>query len=154
MNSSFAKPRIYDFCFLELDYTLVRVEERDGEVIIRASDDTFTNRRKVNFIHELAAEGFIPDEYRWFTLGEPDYYSRKLRWLVDGSWMKVDTALIARHWKIVRRYLFPAAVLWMALVYFVYPGGAKPASVQAEKAPVVVRVNSGAHALVVHQPES
>ncbi len=96
MKSIPAESHAYEFCFIELDYTLVRVEASDGDVTIRATADTFSKQRKVCFIRELAAEGFIPDDYRWFSLAGPESYSRGVRWLVDCSWLKVDEALIAR----------------------------------------------------------
>ena len=69
------KPRSFEFCFIHLDYTLVRVEELEGRVTIRATADTFSRRRKTSFIRELAAEGFISDEL-WLPPidGEPDSY--------------------------------------------------------------------------------
>ena len=57
----------YEFSFPDLD-TLVQVEERAGAVLVRATRDTFSSARKEYFIRELAAEGFIPDEFQWFHL--------------------------------------------------------------------------------------
>ena len=116
-----AESHAYEFCFIELDYTLVRVEEAEGEVTIRATADTFSRQRKLCFIHELAAEGFIPDEYRWFSLAGPDGCSRGVRWLVDHTWLKVDEALIARTQRRSKRFLVPATMLWLLMIYLACP---------------------------------
>jgi hypothetical protein len=66
------KTRSFDFYFHDLDTTVV-VEDAEDAVLVRASRDAFTPRRKLNFIRELAAEGFIADCFR------------RVRWLVDAS---------------------------------------------------------------------
>jgi len=117
--------RIFEFCFIELDYTLVRVEESAGDVTIRATADTFSNDRKIYFIRELAAEGFIPDHYRWFSLTGREAYNRGVRWLVDYSWLKLDEARIARTNRLVRRLILPVTLLWMLFIYLIFPGHGK-----------------------------
>jgi hypothetical protein len=133
----------FEFCFIELDYTLVRVEESAGEVTIRATADTFSDHRKACFIRELAAEGFIPDDYRWFSLTGPEAYTRGVRWLVDFSWLKLDEALIARTNRLVRRLIFPAALLWLLFIYLIYPGHGKTSSSRfADRQPAAVHVSA------------
>ncbi len=116
-----AESHAYEFCFIELDYTLVRVEETEGEVTIRATADTFSRQRKLCFIHELAAEGFIPDEYRWFSLAGPDGCSRGVRWLVDHTWLKVDEALVTRTQRLSKRLFVPVTMLWLLMLYLAFP---------------------------------
>jgi hypothetical protein len=129
MNPGSAQLRVFEFCFAELDYTLVRVEETEGNVVIRASDDTFSQARKLGFIRELAAEGFIPDEFAWMTPGGHDLFGRTLIWKVDPTWLKVDTDLMARHGRFARRLLVPTVLFWAAMVYLIYPTQATTASV-------------------------
>jgi hypothetical protein len=121
MQSAPDKPRSFDFCFIHLDYTLVRVEEFEGRVTIRATADTFSKRRKLSFIRELAAEGFISDD-RWLSPfdGEPDSYG--IRWLVDGSWVKPDKALMERNHRLVRRFLLPVTFVWLSFMYLAVSG--------------------------------
>ncbi|HXC01832.1 MAG TPA: hypothetical protein VNU49_04205 [Opitutaceae bacterium] len=128
MKSIPRESRAFEFCFIELDYTLVRVEESAGEITIRATADTFSDHRKACFIRELAAEGFIPDDYRWFSLTGPEAYTRGVRWLVDFSWLKLDEALIARTNRLVRRLILPAALLCLLFIYLIYPGQGKASS--------------------------
>ena len=134
MNPGSAPLRVFEFCFAELDYTLVRVEERDGHVVIRASDDTFSPARKVGFIRELAAEGFIPDEFAGMTPGGHDLFGHTLQWRVDATWLKVDTELMARHSRVARRLLVPTMLFWAAMVYLIYPTPAT--TVSAAPAPI------------------
>lgn len=115
------KPRSFDFCFIHLDYTLVRVEEFEGRVTIRATADTFSRRRKLSFIRELAAEGFIPDG-RWLSPfdGEPDSYG--IRWLIDDSWVKPDEALLERNHRLERRFILPLTFARLAFMYLAVSG--------------------------------
>jgi hypothetical protein len=121
MESAPDMPRSFDFCFIHLDYTLVRVEEVEGRVTIRATADTFSKRRKMCFIRELVAEGFISDD-RCHCLFEGDPESYGLRWLVDPSWVKPDKALLERNHRLVKRYLLPLTFLWLALTYLAVSG--------------------------------
>src|ERR1700677_1863250 len=78
-----AEARRYVFRFPPLD-TVPPVDVLDEAVTIRASRNTFSKRRKISFVRELVAEGFIPDEFQWSSLpdAEPDY---PIQWLVDRS---------------------------------------------------------------------
>jgi hypothetical protein len=85
MKAVRADSAAYDFSFPDID-TRVRVQTRDGEVTIRATRDSFTLKRKEYFIHELAAEGFIPDVYGWFSMDAGGSGRMGMRWMVDDSW--------------------------------------------------------------------
>jgi len=131
------QPRHFDFCFINLDYTLVRVEEFEGNVTIRATADTFSRQRKNCFIRELTAEGFIPDD-RWFPPSDPDPSSRGIRWLIDASWVKIDQALIARNHRLVKRFIVPLVLGWLLIVLVARQGqGRTGFSTAGEMAPRV-----------------
>ena len=104
----------YEFCFPSLD-TLVQVEELNDAVIIRATRDIFSERRKALFIRELAAEGFISDTYEWFS-GFGQWSSLRVRWLVDCSWLKPgkDAAMCTPHFML--RLIIFAITLWLAMI--------------------------------------
>lgn len=106
--------RCYEFSFPRLD-TLVQVEERTDEVVIRATRNTFTERRKVCFIRELAAEGFISETYQWFS-GFGDWSALPVRWLVDYSWLKPDQHARARTNRFMIRLIVGAFLLWLGLM--------------------------------------
>ena len=104
----------FEFSFPQLD-TLVQVEESEGEIVIRATRDTFTEARRASFIRELATEGFIPDQYRWAQL--TDYRGASgVRWLIDHSWLKPNEAMVARTRRFMVRLLLGAGVLWLLLM--------------------------------------
>ena len=107
--------RSFDFCFIHLDYTLVRVEEVDGRVTIRATADTFSRRRKAFFIRQLVAEGFISDDW-WLSPFEGEHDSRGIRWLIDRSWLKPDKAIIERNHRAMKRCFLPLTLAWLALL--------------------------------------
>ncbi len=107
-------PRCYEFHFPELD-TLVLVEASEADVTIRATRDTFSEQRKRCFIHELAAEGFIPDDYEWRSLAGSEM-SRGVRWFVDVSWLRIDPAVTAIARRFMVRLLAGGFLLWFALM--------------------------------------
>ena len=107
-------PRCYEFQYPELD-TLILVETSAAEVTIRATRDSFSEQRKLSFVHELAAEGFIPEDYAWRTLAGSGF-SRGVRWLVDVSWLKIDPAATAIARRFMVRLLAGGCLLWLALM--------------------------------------
>ena len=103
----------HEFSFPDLD-TLVLVENFGEDVLIRATRNTFSEQRKIYFIRELAAEGFIPDGFQ--RLPDLDPQSSKVRWLVDFSWLKLHQAIAARANKFMIRLLASAALVWLGLM--------------------------------------
>lgn len=114
MKTSMPDHHCFEFYFPVLD-TLVLVEELDGAVVVRATRDTFSERRKHCFIRELAAEGFIPDSYRWFSLAGAESY-RGVRWLVDISWVKLSEAVTVRARRFMMRLFLSASLLSVAIM--------------------------------------
>ncbi len=115
MKSIPVESRRFEFGFPQLD-TLLRVEVLDDGVIVRASRDTFTAQRKACFVRELAAEGFIPDEYRWFAQEDKGEFHRGVRWLVDFSWMEISEVIAARSRRFMLRLLTCACLLLAILI--------------------------------------
>jgi hypothetical protein len=113
MNTPALKNPMFEFHFRDLD-TRVQVENPDSDtVIVRATRNTFSDRRKIAFIRQLAAEGFIPDRCQWYPLpgGMP-----RIQWVIDVSWLRVSDSAKAR----TRRFLLGAIgtgfVLWTAIL--------------------------------------
>lgn len=100
----------FEFYITDLDNMLLVQCGEDGRVTIRCTKDNFSKRRKVFFIRELAAEGFIPDEYQWFS--EAAIGSLRVQWVKDWSWVKVPQTITGRSLK----FVLLACVLWMAAV--------------------------------------
>jgi len=105
----------YEFSFPRLG-TMILVEELPGEVVIRATRNTFSEARKLAFVRALAQEGFIADEYGWATGGLP----ARVRWLVDGSWLTPHSIGRTRRSRLARRLLAGGIAAWIALTGFVY----------------------------------
>src|SRR5690349_13368204 len=68
--------RTFEFRFPGVD-TLIKVEAGPDGAVIRASRDTFSASRKLSFIRELVAEGFVDD------VCLTDRRKTRLRWIVD-----------------------------------------------------------------------
>jgi hypothetical protein len=114
MKPASAAPRFFQFYFPTLD-TLVQVEDRAGEVVVRTSRNTFSEDRKAYFLHELAAEGFIPDCFQW--LAPSGWQSgSSVRWLVDVSCFEPAPEALARTRRFMIRLLSSATLLWLLLL--------------------------------------
>lgn len=103
----------FEFYFSDLD-NLVLVEcLDDGTVRIRQTRDNISEKRKKLFIRELAAEGFIPDEYQWFS-GMTD--STDVQWLKDLSWLKTHYPSRSQTNRTMVTLLVAGCILWMAMM--------------------------------------
>ena len=103
-----------EFCFSNLD-TLVRVEELDDTVIVRATRNTFSDQRKILFIHELAADGFITETYQWFS-GFDTLSAPPVRWMVDASWPELDAGFRKQTNRLMISLLVVAILLWLSMM--------------------------------------
>ncbi|HEY4299250.1 MAG TPA: hypothetical protein VGM73_00150 [Candidatus Didemnitutus sp.] len=114
MNTLQAQPRRFEFGFPYLD-TCVLVEDFGQSVTIRATRNTFTEQRKIAFIRELAAEGFIDASYQWFSLaGSESYFG--VRWRVDFSWLKLPVLLLARLRRMMVGMQIAGLVAWAVML--------------------------------------
>ncbi len=113
MSSSIHPDRSFEFYFPDLD-TLLLVEEAEDRVVIRASRNSFSEQRKTFFLHELAAEGFIPDRYQWVSNFEANW--SLVSWFVDASWVRVHESNTARTRKFMVRLLLSAAFCWLGMM--------------------------------------
>ena len=116
MKTHASAPRSFEFCFPKLD-TLVLVEDLAGEIVIRTSRNTFSEERKARFVRELAAEGFIPDNYQWLPRVDMEL-SPGIRWLVDTACFQTGPAFAAVSRRFMIRLLSCAALVWLALIGF------------------------------------
>lgn len=128
VNSNRTAPSRFEFCFPRMD-TLLMVEVEGGDVTIRATRDTFTERQKDFFVRELVAEGFIPGESQWFRPEGPSSWQHGIRWRVDFSWLEIDEAVVARtrRWMLSTIALaFVASVLLVGLAATGHLGNSVP----------------------------
>jgi hypothetical protein len=107
-----AEVRRYVFRFPHLG-TVLQVDVLDDAVTIRASRNTFSKRRKISFVRELVAEGFIPDEFQWSSMpeAESDY---PIQWIVDRS--RFEIVEQAASSKGVALKLFAGTALMVAVL--------------------------------------
>ncbi len=96
------------------------VENRDDvRVVIRAPLDNYSEQRKALFIHELAAEGFIPAEYQFVT-NTGDDWVRGVRWVIDNSCLVVPADVIAtchrRGWELFLSVFIVAVAIFDWLI--------------------------------------
>jgi hypothetical protein len=105
--------RSFEFYFPDVD-TLLLVECSDDQVWIRATKDTFTERRKLHFLHTLAAEGFVPDRCQWISSLDASWLPA--HWAVDTSWVRIGEAVTTRTRKFMIRMLSCAAMLWLGMM--------------------------------------
>jgi len=132
MKTNTTDPETFEFCFPNLD-TLVCVENRPDEVVVHATRATFSEERKTCFIRELAAEGFIPDSYRWFHNGSSFLCHSTVRWLVDYSWWRLNPVVIANTRRFMVRLFLGGALLWFILMASVLIGSAQHDSSGTQK---------------------
>jgi hypothetical protein len=103
----------FEFYFPDVD-TLLLVEHEDGKVLIRATKNTFSEQRKINFIHHLACEGFIPDYYQWLSNLDPAWSN--LHWRVDYSWLMTRRNTNPKTMKVMIGLLASGMALWTGLI--------------------------------------
>ena len=121
MKTHATEPESFEFCYPKLD-TLVCVENGPDEVVIRATRATFSEEQKAYFVRELAAEGFIPVDYKWFSERSSFSGLPVVRWLVDCSWWKPSSTAEASTRRFMTRMLVGGAVLWLLLMTSVILG--------------------------------
>ena len=108
----------YEFYFPEVDVHVL-VENHPDEVLLRASSQNFSERRKIVFIRHLAAEGFIPTHYRWFAECASSGFA-PIRWVVDTTWLKIHPELTRRTTRFMRALLIEAGLLWLAVLTLIF----------------------------------
>jgi len=130
-----SEPTSFEFCFPQLD-TLALVENQRDEVVIRLTRDTFPEERKLCFIRELAAEGFIAEEYRWFST-ETSFSPRRVNWLLERTWLIPCPLMIAQTRRSMAGMLVGGFLLWLALMTAVLSGTPGPDLSKASPRPTV-----------------
>lgn len=87
---------------------LILVENEPGRVLIRAAYDNFSPRRKSFLVRQLAAEGYIPDEYELFT---EVAWNQGVVWVVDRSLITLGPEVRRRSGRFMRRLLIGSCLL-------------------------------------------
>ncbi|HEY4990105.1 MAG TPA: hypothetical protein VII09_09875 [Opitutaceae bacterium] len=103
----------YEFRYPHIN-TVLLVDVQGDAVTVHASRDSFSPERKASFIRELASEGFIPDEHRWYSSHSFQARHTGITWVVDLSWLRIDERALAQ----TRRSLMKFIVVGTALLAF------------------------------------
>jgi hypothetical protein len=107
--------RDFQFYFPDLDNIILVECHEDESLTVRASKNNVPDERKIFFIRKLAAEGFIPDNYQWFS-GSMDG-SNGLRWIKDYSWLiKTQQAVVRKSNRAMGKMLVAAGILWVMMI--------------------------------------
>lgn len=106
--------RDFQFYFPDLDNIILVQSHEDESVTIRASKDNCSEDRKIFFIRKLAAEGFIPDQYQWFT-GSTDA-SNGVLWIKDFSWLRRRPVVDRQTNRFMVRLLVAGSILLAAML--------------------------------------
>ena len=91
------------------------VENTENGVVIHATRNNFSPRRKQVFIRELAAEGFIPDRLQWLSSTEAQHMPG-VTWIIDDSWVPHGAAARSMSKKVIMRLFLSATAVWLALM--------------------------------------
>jgi hypothetical protein len=89
---------------------LIVIERARETVLIRAAQGNFSPRRKAFLIRQLAAEGYIPDQYEEFREYAP---IEGLTWVIDRSLLFIGPEATRRTGRIMRGVLAGGCLLWL-----------------------------------------
>lgn len=118
MHAEAVIPRRVEFRLSKPDNQF-RIENLRNGVCIHAARDNLSAQEKLFFVRYLAAEGYIPERYQWFSDLKAGSYSG-LEWTVDASWNTSTTRAQHKALRQIARVLWCAALLWFALMSFAF----------------------------------
>ncbi len=90
-------------------------------MLVRAAQGNFSERRKAFLIRQLAAEGYIPDQFETFTEEAP---VGGLTWTIDRSLLVIGPAATRRTRRFMQRLIAGGClvlVLEIVLVFLMAP---------------------------------
>jgi hypothetical protein len=111
----------FEFVHRRPDYVVV-VENHAPRVRIRVTRGGLSEREKDFFVRHLAAEGFIPDCYRWFS-GDCDQALSGIEWRVEDCSVKNSSNTFVaqpRASVVMIRFLICTSILWLVELTFLF----------------------------------
>ena len=107
--------REFQFYFSDLDNIVLVESHADESVTIRVTKNNVSDQRKNFFIRRLAAEGFIPEYYEWFS--GPTDGSGNVLWMKDLSWVEKTTVAVKKNSnRFMTRLLIVSGLVWLAMM--------------------------------------
>ncbi len=135
-------PKEFEFYFSDLDNLLLVESLEDESVVIRFTKDNLTEKRKIHFIRQLSAEGFIPDQYQWYS--GSTFGASTVTWVKDFSWVKLPEKLMRRTSRVMKLVIAGSCILWLALMRVVMVSPAS-SSQFSPKAPATLMATAPAN---------
>ena len=89
---------------------LIVIENLEDQVLFRAAEDNFSERRKAFLIRQLAAEGYIPDVFEDFT---EHSRTKGLVWVTDRSLLFIGPEARRRNSRFMKRLVLGGCLLWL-----------------------------------------
>ena len=129
MQAQKVSAKDFQFYLPDLDNIVLVECHEDETVTVRASKNNVPDQRKISFIRKLAAEGFIPDHYQWFS-GSAEG-SNGVRWIKDYSWLKTHKVVSRESKRVMGRLLLGACALWLAMMRVLMVSNHPPAAARA-----------------------
>lgn len=120
MNAEEKAVREFQFYLRDVD-THLKVTTGGNEVLVRATRDRVSQRRKTFFVRELAAEGFLPDAYAAYVQ-EKAGDSLPVVWVVDRSWEEFSSGPLNGTNRFMFRLLAWGCLLWCVLLALLLAG--------------------------------
>jgi hypothetical protein len=118
MPTAVAIPGRFAFYVSDLDNHVLIENNPDG-VVISATRDNFSDKRKSFFIRYLALEGYIPDRYQWFSEPSEDG-SCGVRWNASVSHEEKDAGFYSLRKLCTRRNALYGCIFIVWLLCFVW----------------------------------
>jgi hypothetical protein len=104
----------FQFYFPDLDNIILVESHEDESVTIRATKNNCPEERKLFFIQKLAAEGFIPDHYQWYSRCTDG--SSGVLWIKDYSWLTRRPVAAPQTRRFMWKLFCAVGVLWIAMM--------------------------------------
>ena len=114
------QPRRAEFVHRRPDNRIL-VENGENGVVIHATRNNFSPARKRAFVREIAAEGFIPDQFEWLVDSGIENVPG-LIWIIDGSGAQAHSIVKGMATRRIVRILAASGVLWLALMLLLLAG--------------------------------
>lgn len=104
----------YEF-YIQFPDNLILVETVNGNTVIRAAKDNFSEARKNAFIRWLAQEGFIADEYQYWNISNE---FAGIEWEVEKQWTRTPVELTEKIRKAIYTVVILTTIVWIIIVTF------------------------------------
>ena len=118
MRTQIPVPERFELYISDLDNHIL-IENSTSGVVISAARDNFSDQRKTFFIRQLAAEGYIPDRYKWFSDPAADGFFG-VRWITGPPADQTKTRFFSIRNHCTRRNVLYGCLFVVWLLFFIW----------------------------------